>query len=213
MGSNPTPSVFINIEGVMSNQLHGIFFEKKIQALYEVYDDSHTNKWDIPSKKGRLPISIKTTKNNTIGLSDARRIFSIDCDWKLIVGVYKQSGDLKKFVEIREYVLTADIFDTLKGNVSIDEIEDFHNTLLSFQKGQHKKARLWARNRKNELKDRLSFIKLNPKIDSKNQRRLQCSIKVTDLDSVATPTIYTDEYMGLKLSTLKVNSLSRTFNK
>jgi hypothetical protein len=196
----------------MSNQLHGIFFEKKIQALYEIYDGSHTNKWDIPAKEGRLPVSIKTTKNNTVGLSDARRIFDIDCDWKLIVGVYKQSGSFKQFVEIREYIITANVFDFVKGTISGEEIENFHNTLLSFPKGHHKKARLWARNKKNELQSKSSFITLNPKIDSKNQRRLQCSIKMTDLDSIITPKIYTDDYMGLKLSTLQVNSLSRKFN-
>ncbi len=56
------------------------------------------------------------------------------------------------------------------------------------------------------------LMKIDAKIDSKNQRRVQCSVKIDDLINAGlTVTKYTDNYHTIKLPYVQ-DSKPRTFN-
>lgn len=87
------------------------------------------------------------------------------------------------FSEIYEIILQPYYRADLLGDISEAEVEAFHEGLKAFGPGQHVEARIWARERKQSLEHKTGFVALNPKIDSKNQRRLQCSITLENLSS------------------------------
>lgn len=115
-------------------------------------------------------------------MADARRFFSNQKAFRLLVCRYKQTGKKKEFYEINEIFLTQEILTEIKGNIPYLEVEKFHNSLKDFPVGKHKEARDFAQNRKRELLENFTTsVILNPKIDSKNQRRLQCSLNLNDI--------------------------------
>jgi hypothetical protein len=161
-----------------------------------------------------LPTLIKSTKSNTIWLADARRFWSINEPYRLIVGEYKQIANMKSFKIIREFLITPVEHQKLLGTVSFQEVSDFHDQILTFGIGQHKIARASAKKLKSSLKSR-SIVQLNPKIDSVDQRRLQCSVAMNALiKNIATQTKYaeTDTYRGVAVS-IDIQSSARQFGK
>lgn len=176
------------------NQLHGKKFEDLIKGcgLFPGAADqsrSSTVGIDIEAKFDRLhglPTNIKTTGSGILTLSDARRFWVIDYPFRMIVGSYRQLDDRKYFSLIHEFfVLPADL-NLLRGNVTAQEVEVLHFgiSLTAFPAGQHADARTWVQQQKVKLADRVTRVTLTPKIDSKNQRRMQCSIRLVDLIAV-----------------------------
>ncbi|NJM50485.1 MAG: hypothetical protein HC843_06010 [Sphingomonadales bacterium] len=177
------------------NQLHGKRFEDFIKGcgLFPGASDqsrSVTAGFDIEAKFDRskgLATSIKASGNDTIGLSDARRFFSVIQPYRMIVGRYRQSGGQKVFAEVHECILSQEAIVTLHGAMTLEIVTDFHEGLLlnNFPQDQHLAARAWAQDRKAALAQVETKIILNPKIDSKSQRRLQCSVHLGDLIEVS----------------------------
>lgn len=211
-----------------TNQLHGKQFEDIIKAssLFSGSSDfgrNATSKFDIEAKFDKiknLPTSIKVSKGNIVGLSDARRFWSLDEDFRLLVSKYKQLDDRKSFYEIHEFKLDSSMLEILRGDLSFKEIENLHNgiSLENFPLGKEKEARKWFRNEKQKLKNKLGFIKLNPKIDSKGQRRLQCSVSILDLVSEIKKMnesnyILHDQSYGVLTLPIALISSSRIFNR
>lgn len=118
-----------------------------------------------------------------MSLSDARRFWeSFDtAPYRMLVGKYSQENEIKVFEEIHEFILRQKYKSLLLGKVKQAEITDFHDGLKSFGEGQHQAAREWHRKQTKELSGRLGIIRLNPKVDSKTQRRLQCSVSLLEL--------------------------------
>lgn len=174
-----------------SNQLHGKKFEDFIKAcgMFPGASDaarSATADFDIEAhfdRKLGLPTSIKASGNDTIALSDARRFFGIDEDFRMIVGRYQQEGERKVFAQIHEFILGRKALGALRGQLGLAIVTAFHDGLLidKFPRGKHKEAREWAAERKRELSGLNSLIILNPKIGANGQRRLQCSVHMRDL--------------------------------
>lgn len=208
------------------NQLHGKKFEDFIKGcgLFPGSSDSGrgvTAGFDIEAKFDRergLPTSVKTTGNDTIALSDARRFFEIDRDFRMLVGKYHQQGTQKVFAEIHEFIASTDVLNAVRGDLDMATVTAFHEGLLigKFSKGEHVAAREWARHRKTELSGVKTDIILNPKIDSKTQRRLQCSIRIDDLARAAQAhgkyIIHTDAIGDFALPIIQ-NSARRTFQE
>jgi hypothetical protein len=136
-----------------------------------------------------LPTSIKSTGSNIVGLSDARSFFAISEKFRMLVGRYKQAGPHKVFKTVHEFILTPTILADLRGEVTWEDVDKFHNGLRldAFPVGSHPEARQWARQRKVAIADKRSMITLNPKIDSKRQRRLQCSLRLSELIELCSP--------------------------
>lgn len=204
-----------------NNQLHGKILEDMIKSTFYGSSDSKRNPtsiFDIESifdKELNLNTSIKASKKNTVEMADARRFWNIKEEFRLLICKYAQVGKIKRFIEFHEIIITPKILNFLKGDLDLKIIEDFHNTLKTFQIGQHKEARKYAKEHNKILKNEYSsYIQLNPKIDTKNQRRLQCSINLLDI-SVHFPEsyiIHNTSYKGLVFP-IMIESETRKFNK
>jgi hypothetical protein len=199
------------------NQLHGKKYEDYIKQAFKGSLDAqidYTGPWDVPTiydSELNLPTSIKTSKGRTIGLSDARRFLKINEPFRLIFSQYVQKDGIKHFKEIREYIITVDVLRQIIGDLTYDFVEFFHNELKKFPEG--KENAILARKKAREIKRESTYkslLKLNPKIDSKDQRRLQCSIDMIDLDKICQPTVYSEIYKGLSTEVF-IESTSREF--
>lgn len=177
-----------------SNQLHGKNFEDLIKAaLFQGAADrsrSVNSEFDIEGDFDRvlgLPSSIKTTSGDTIGLADARRFWRNNSAYRMLVCSYTQEETAKLFHQVDEILLHGDMFPTLKGAISLEEITEIHNGfgIARFPRGTHDEARAWVKERLKTVQDRIGLVVLNPKIDSKSQRRLQCSVSLPALIKLA----------------------------
>lgn len=204
------------------NQLHGKTYEDHIKSAFQGSADhsrSTASMWDIEAsydKIGHMPTSIKTTKSNIVCMADARRFWEVNEGYRLLVCQWRQKSNcIKYFYKMYEFLITKEEHSQMIENVSLVEIADFHAKIQSYGVGQHKEARLFAKIHKAELQGRTCVI-LNPKIDSKDQRRLQCSLNVTTLMKLTKDfTTYDEEnpfYRDLDI-TLKIRSSEREFSK
>ncbi len=166
-------------------QLHGFDFENWIKkTFFAEFNISYSSKWDVPAEFNRLeivpeafrhlPVSIKTCKSRCpIGFGDALRQFKIDEDFLLIVGFWEQSGGDKTFVAVAAVKVTAQNWRSLFEPLTEAELKLLDSTIKN-------KETPYAEVRKSAREIKQSFapthIILNPKIDSKSQRRLQCSL-------------------------------------
>lgn len=219
------------------NQLHGKEFERRVivdcfGVPKELADEfSSTAIFDIPlgvttcQHPTGQPVSIKTTAVKVAGrsamacLSDARRVWAWNEPLILVVGLYAQEKQEKVFHTVYEFHLQLGEAERqfLYGQITPADVESFHDALKGFGAGQHQEARMWAKRQKRQLQPKGGAIQLNPKIDSKLQRRLQCSALVSALlDGCAETRAFTQEslggYRGLQLP-LRVNSSKREFSR
>lgn len=166
-------------------QLHGFDFENWIKkTFFAEFNISYSHKWDIPAEFNsleivpeefrRLPVSVKTCKNRSpIGFGDALRQFSVGEDFLLIVGFWEQSGTNKNFVAAEAAKITAREWKNLFSPLTEKELRLLDSTIKN-------KETHYAEVRKSAREIKKAFpptrMILNPKIDSKSQRRLQCSL-------------------------------------
>jgi len=189
--------------GGQARQQHGMDFEAWLKTTFfqSFNQTGPTDKWDAldVSYKSQyaqftgafsgLPISMKTCKYNTpIGFGDAIRQFENTQDFLLIVGFWSRAGNVKNIVSARAVKITAaDWHSLFVGAVTKDELdkdklqseEDVKTKIYQLDKTikttpSYVDARKQAQVEKKALPS--MEIVLNPKIDSKNQRRLQCSL-------------------------------------
>lgn len=204
-----------------NNQQHGKSFEDIVKINYSGSSDHgrlNTNPFDIESKfdkKLGLSTSVKTTKSNDIGLSDARRFFSNEEPHRIIVGKYTQNKNKKEINEVYEIIINEDALRKLKGDLDFNVVNEFHEKIKTFAKGNHKEARIYAKNQKQLIQSTSdTSIKLNPKIDSKTQRRLQCSVSLNKLMEVVgddNVTIHTENFGNIGLP-INIISPKRNLN-
>ena len=162
-------------------QKHGVVFEKWIRdTFFDGYTpQSYTQKWDIPSEAnkrfGGIPINPKATKYRTaVDLSDALRQYDIHEPFWLVIGYWQQDGTKKKFVNVVAARVEPDEYHKLWGDVKRADLERLDAVIKDTP--NHVTARQLAQKMKREAPFNTSLISLNPKIDSKRQRRLQCSL-------------------------------------
>ncbi len=202
------------------NQLHGKTYEDYLKSVFLGslnHKGPANSSWDIEKeydKINELPTSIKVTKNKYVGLADARKIWLLNEPYRLLIGRYNQQNEMKIFHTLHEFLISLEEHKKLLGDISYDEIEEYHKYLLTFKLGHHYDARIWAKCKKQSLKLR-SVIQLNPKIDSGLQRRLQASIKIDELISNVKNNIVLNKdefYRGVSVA-LCLQSSIREFNK
>jgi hypothetical protein len=104
-------------------------------------------------------------------------------DYHLIVGVYKQVGKTKVFHTEYEFFITPADREVLWGDMKYDNVEAFVNYVKSIPAG--KEAQQSTKSARNlfqeEVQCKSALFKINPKVDSKNQRRVQCSLHIDKL--------------------------------
>ncbi len=166
-------------------QLHGFDFENWIkETFFAEFSISYSHKWDVPAEFNTLEIvpqefrhlsvSIKTCKNRSpIGFGDAFRQFNVEEDFLLIVGFWEQSGAIKNFAAVEAAKITARNWKNLFQPLTEKDLKLLDSTIKD--RDLH-----YSEVRKSAKEIKKSFpptkMILNPKIDSKAQRRLQCSL-------------------------------------
>ncbi len=188
--------------GNQARQQHGMDFEKWIKTTFfkSYHQTGYTDKWDalnVEFKKETLkytsnflglPVSMKTCKYGApIGFGDAIRQFDNTQDFLLIVGFWLSSGLGKKFLSVKAVKVTkAEWHKLFAEAVTEEELEkdrlkpeEIERKIYGLDRtikltSSYLDARKQAKAEKKAL-PKMEIV-LNPKIDSKNQRRLQCSL-------------------------------------
>jgi hypothetical protein len=151
----------------------------KIFDLPEKKND--TKHYDIPSIENKFNntenISIKTSGSNTICLGDCLRIFNSE-QTTIILVKYKQLDSQRKIMEIIEINFNSEFKTLLFGLITESEIKELQNYIKAIPAGKaSSETKKIYKKMASQLK---GLLTINPKVDSKDQRRLQCSISGLD---------------------------------
>ena len=200
----------------MEVQAHGNYYEdlktRQITGLSKAeYDalkeNGYTSGMDI--MKGLMSpydYSIKTSKGNTVDCGDILRRRQ-ETDYNLVVGCYSQVGDNKVFYSEYTFFITPDLEQKLWGkmnyNLLAEDVDYIKNIPAGKEAQQETKTERTVL--KNCIEDKNALVKIHPKVDSKKQRRVQCSVKMSDLIKARIPYKQT-------LIRETVHSPSRQFN-
>jgi len=200
----------------MEVQAHGNYYEdlktRQITGLSKVYYDSlkengYTSGMDI--MKGLLSISdysIKTTNGNKIDCGDVLRRRQ-ETDYILVVGVYEQVGDNKVFHTEYTFYIKPEHEQKLWGRMNYNQLAEYVDYIKNIPAGKEAQQETKTERTvlKNCIEDKNALVKIHPKVDSKKQRRVQCSVKIKELIKADIP--YTT-----KVIRETVHSPSRQFN-
>lgn len=167
------------------SQKHGYIFEERIKNIFGCeYKDNDTGKYDIPCEFNKIDsnenCSIKITKSNNIDCGDILRFFTLDNNpihkTTIIIGKYIQhTPQTKKINKIYEINYTQELHKLLFGNITKEELENYINKVKNIPHGKNYDKTYLAE--KCELQKKYNMkINISPKVDSKKQRRVQCSI-------------------------------------
>ncbi|MFI5355809.1 MAG: hypothetical protein ACHQ4G_00595 [Opitutales bacterium] len=174
-------------------QQHGLVFEKWVRdTFFDGYvPPSYTQKWDIPAAinraHGGIPVNPKAVKYGTpVDLGDALRQFDIAEPFILVIGYWQQEGAAKRFVNIVAPVVTPEMLRRLWGPVTRADLERL-DALIKDRSLDYREVRQRVQAMKKGPPFNQSLITLNPKIDSKTQRRLQCSLSFAKVFSSLAP--------------------------
>lgn len=168
-------------------QSHGLVFERWVcDTFFDGYrPPRYTQKWDIPAeantRHGGLPVNPKAVKYGTpVGLGDALQQFDLDEPFLLVLGYWQQVGGEKRFVNIVAVTVTPEQWRKLWGPLTRADLERL-DAVIKDRSLDYREARRQAQAMKKAPPFNQSIIVLNPKIDSKTQRRLQCSLRFKDI--------------------------------
>ena len=169
-------------------QHHGFHFEKWVRdSFFGRYEGSYGQEWDVPAQENRgvlvprefrrLNVSVKTCRfRSPIGLGDAMRQRNIRVDFLMIVGFWEQaSAEEKRIVDIGVAKFAARQWQDLWTPLRLESLADIDGKIKNLEL-PYAEARRLAREWKRLPEARPSGIVINPKIDSKRQRRMQCSL-------------------------------------
>lgn len=173
-------------------QAHGFIFEDwivqeitgKTKNEYNLLiPNGYMSSYDI--HKGILSdhnYSVKTTKKDQIECGDIIRQFDKD-EYKMVVGYYDQVDEYKYFHSKYTFSFTSDHRDLLWGRMNREDLDlyvDYVKKIPAGKDGQLKFQRE-RKEMKKLFEDKNALFSINPKVDSKNQRRVQCSLKIKKL--------------------------------
>jgi hypothetical protein len=169
-------------------QAHGLAFEHWLaDTFFSGYRaEGYTQKWDIPAEINQLPdpalrglpVNPKATRlGSPIGLGDALRQYDIAEPFLLVVGFWRQSAPAEKtFVRIAAVRVEPEAWRALWAPLTRADLEQLEALVLD-RSLSPAEARRRVADLKREPRFRAAAITLNPKIDARGQRRLQCSLR------------------------------------
>lgn len=212
-------------------QKHGFSWEKELltnvyKALPpELKGISYTAAKDLPAVFNHLDsitLSIKTTGAAAVCMGDALRVYDSVAPTaeplNMCVVRYKQVGATKQVKKITEVSLTA-AKDLLFGSVTREEIAELDRRIKAIPKGRSptKEDKLSYQSYQKTLQAKTGAIIFNPKLDSKSQRRLQCSFNKFESFVTANPerviaTSTTNQFRGGEI-TSSIQSDRRVLSK
>ena len=151
--------------------------------------------------------SVKTTNGNKVDCGDILRRMR-EKEYEIIVGQYRQDGGNK--IVHTEYVfnIKPEDYDKLWGTMKYELVEEFNKFVKSIPAGREaQQATKGERTRiKNNISCKDALMVIHPKVDSKKQRRVQCSFKINEM--IAAGVEYTKTPINIV-----IKSSERTFNK
>lgn len=172
------------------SQEFGFHIENLCRIAFGLFPKNNDTKiHDIPAEENPFDknetLSIKTAGvKGSICCGDAIRFSSYGSDQThtMILVRYEQLATTRKIVEIIELNMTEDFMKILFGTASLVQIKAIDDYLKAIPSGrcseeQNKTYKKMAKDLK-VLSG--GWITYNPKVDSKSQRRLQCSISKFD---------------------------------
>jgi len=164
-------------------QKHGYLFEEWVHAtFFDNYQlENYTQEWDVPAthnkRYGGVPVSIKFTKYGTsVDLGDALRQFHIDQDFLLIIGYWRQEGNRKRIVNLVGATVNPKLWKSLWSPITYDDLTKL-DAVVKDRTLEHRRAAAEAKRLKSAPPFTGAVMTVNPKIDDKGQRRLQCSLR------------------------------------
>jgi hypothetical protein len=173
---------------MVERQIHGKRYEKMIAKILgltkkEYESISYTNSIDIPlhlNRKTNKNVSVKSTKSNTVCMANPLHVYDhseSSNSYDLITCIYDIEGSLDIL-----YLRLNNYRKFLFGEVSKNDIHELTKLIKSVEYGRRQtpEERKLIQDKKNELNLKSGIIKFNPKIDSKKQRRLQCSFNINE---------------------------------
>lgn len=172
---------------MVERQIHGKRYEKMIAKILglskkEYESISYTNSIDIPlhlNRKTNKNVSVKSTKSKTVCMANPLHVYdhSESNSYDLIIFIYDIKGSLDVL-----YLRLKNYRQFLFGDVSKNDIHELIKMIKSVEHGRRQtpEERTNIQEKKNELNLKSGIVKFNPKIDSKTQRRLQCSFNIND---------------------------------
>ena len=182
----------------MEVQAHGNYYEdlktKQITGLskdeYDALKESgYTSGMDI--EKGLLSAydySIKTSKGNKVDCGDILRRRQ-ETDYNLVVGCYSQVGDNKVFYSEYTFYIRPEHEQKLWGRMNYNQLAEYVDYIKNIPAGKEAQQETKTERTvlKNCIEDKNALMKIHPKVDSKKQRRVQCSLKMSDLIKARIP--------------------------
>ena len=174
------------IDDFTQSQAHGLFWDSEIrEKVFELPKcKNDTKKYDICSEENKFNslenISIKTSSNNNIDCGDILRFYNGDFTNKytIILIRYIQITNQKKITEIIEIDYNIELRNYLFGSITEEILINYVNAIKNIHDGPvstdikqtYKKLKMKLQ------KEHNMNINISPKVDSKKQRRVQCSI-------------------------------------
>ena len=195
-------------------QNHGFIFEDWVKDVLGVKElaYNYTQKWDIT---GETPISVKCMGlTNALEFGSTVRIWKINETFTLVVGRWEQVG-LKKIIRsIDEIDITPEILKKMRGDILLEEIKEFDKKIKTFPTGKigQKRGIEFAKKWKAERKDRIGLLTITHKIDSKDQRRIQCNLNYSNYIKLFGAPPMKTEFRGYKFIQ-EINHAPRVFNE
>jgi hypothetical protein len=213
----------------MEVQNHGVLFEDTIiQAITGLSKDEYQSKLPnaytssmdvIKDIKSEANYSIKVSKDGkSIGCGDLLRFIRHcrDDEFIMVIGAWRQiSPTVKRYNTIYEFKITPTNYTKLWDRITEEAVKPFIDYVKSIESGksaQMANRKLW-KERRQEIYNTYGqgLCTIDAKIDSKNQRRVQCSIKIDKLVNSGIDYIkYETDYKGIKLP-YEQNSSPRQF--
>jgi len=201
----------------MEVQAHGNYFEDiKIRELtgfskdeYDsMKDNGYTSSMDIvKGLHSDRDVSIKTAKGRKVDCGDILRRRS-ETEYDIIIGVWDQVGDKKIFHTEYTFHIKPEHETLLWGRMSYEKLREFNDYIKSIPEGRtaQQNTKVERQLLKTITEDANAQMKIHPKVDSKKQRRVQCSFNIDKLIKSGV------EYEARPIR-IVVESKTRTFNK
>jgi hypothetical protein len=208
-------------------QSHGFTWEKEILAsrygatAESLGKISYTSKYDLPATHNpadpTLNVSVKASGSKAkVDMGDALRIYDAVSSGERVhmwVVNYKQEGDTKKAQALTCVDLTG-AKKELFGELSREDVAAVDSRVKAIPKGvaPDTATKEAYKSMSKASNARSGAVILNPKVDSKAQRRLQCSFNHFDSFITANPTRIVEQTDPTFL-TAELKSGPRTFKK
>ncbi len=201
----------------MEVQAHGNYFEdiktREITGFSkDEYDklknNGYTSSMDIvEGLHSDKDISIKTAKGRKVDCGDILRRRA-EPEYDIIIGVWDQVGDKKIFHTEYTFHIKPEHESILWGKMTYERLREFDSYIKSIPEGRtaQQDTKIERQVLKNIVEDSNAQMRIHPKVDSKRQRRVQCSFNIDSLIKAGIP-------YEAKPIRLTVDSKSRTFNK